>query len=103
MKDCSLNVILAVYLRFVLIWPMKLFILASPNFLVCTYQQMEKNILLSCSNMYFLYLQVISNLYRLYQNMDKEFLDPVMKALDVFEREIVSRSKPFFGGMCYKY
>ncbi|XP_021918362.1 pyrimidodiazepine synthase-like isoform X1 [Zootermopsis nevadensis] len=42
--------------------------------------------------------KVISNLYRLYQNMDREFLDAVMKALDVFEREIVSRSKPFFGG-----
>jgi hypothetical protein len=25
-----------------------------------------------------------------------------MKALDVFEREVVSRSKPFFGGICYK-
>jgi len=54
------------------------------------------------SKMYFLYLQVISNLYKLYQNMDKEFLDAVMKALDVFEREIVSRSKPFFGGICHR-
>jgi len=52
--------------------------------------------------MYILYLQVISNLYKLYQNMDKEFLDAVMKALDVFEREIVSRSKPFFGGICHR-
>jgi len=34
--------------------------------------------------------------------MDKEFLDAVMKALDVFEREIVSRSKPFFGGICHR-
>jgi hypothetical protein len=62
----------------------------------------KKKIVLSPSDMYFLYLQVISGLYRLYQNMDREFLDPVMKALDVFEREIVSRSKPFFGGIVYK-
>jgi hypothetical protein len=34
--------------------------------------------------------------------MDKEFLDAVMKSLDVFEREIVSRSKPFFGGTFQK-
>jgi len=54
------------------------------------------------SKMYFLYLQVISNLYKLYQNMDKEFLDAVMKALDIFEREIVSRSKPFFGGISHR-
>jgi hypothetical protein len=62
----------------------------------------EEGNCVSPSNMYFLYFQVISNLYRLYQNMDKEFLEPVMKALDVFEKEIVSRSKPFFGGNCYK-
>jgi len=52
--------------------------------------------------MYILYLQVISNLYKLYQIMDKEFLDAVMKALDLFEREIVSRSKLFFGGICHR-
>ena len=54
------------------------------------------------SKIYFLYFQVISNLYKLYQNMDKEFLDAVLKALDVFEREIVSRSKPFFGGIGHR-
>jgi hypothetical protein len=34
--------------------------------------------------------------------MDKEYLDAILKALDVFEREIVSRAKPFFGGICSK-
>jgi hypothetical protein len=34
--------------------------------------------------------------------MDREILDAIMRALDVFEREIVSRSKPFFGGKFQK-
>ncbi|PSN30294.1 hypothetical protein C0J52_25554 [Blattella germanica] len=42
--------------------------------------------------------KVISSLYKLYQNMDRDYLDRIMKELDVFEREIASRGKAFFGG-----
>ncbi|KAJ9577754.1 hypothetical protein L9F63_005674, partial [Diploptera punctata] len=35
--------------------------------------------------------KVISNLYRLYQNLDRDNLESIMKELDIFEREIENR------------